>query len=154
VDAISKAPVLAAVVAVVTAGWISAAAAAEPGVTDSAGVPLRWSAWIDEHAPVVVVLWASWTPEADATIESIGELARVARSRDFELVLVSVQEDAAEARSVLADVELTWLHDRYGDLLKMYRVVAIPRAVIIDAQGTVVDRIDADPMALRSWESH
>jgi hypothetical protein len=152
VDAFSKIPVVAAAI-VVAAGWIATGAAAEPSVTDSAGAPLRWSAWIDEHAPVVVVLWASWTPEADATLVSLGELARVARSRGFELVLVSVQEDVGEARSALAGVEFTWLHDRYGDLLKMYRVVAIPKAVLIDAEGAVIDRIDADPMALRSWRS-
>jgi len=128
-----------------------AAAAQDLSIADSAGAPLRWNAWVEEHAPVVVVLWAAWAPGADDTIAVMGEITRVARSRGYEAVLVSVQEDVAEARAALVDAELPWLHDRYGALLKHYRVVEIPSAVILGSDGEARGLVKATPMALREW---
>ena len=126
---------------------------AEVTVTDPDGASVRWSDWIEDRGPAAVVLWASWVPNAEATLKEWNDIARVARSKDLSPILVSVQENAAETRASLGDAEVPWMNDRYGGLLKHYRVVKIPAMVIIAGDGRVVARLEPTANALREWKS-
>jgi hypothetical protein len=68
------------------------------------------------------------------------------------LVVVSVQEDLDDARRGLEGTEAAWLHDRYGGLLKHYRVVTIPGLLIVAADGEVLARLAPTVEALRGWK--
>jgi hypothetical protein len=125
--------------------------AAEVTVTDPDGTELRWSDWVEERGPAAVVLWASWVPNAEATLKEWSAIARVARSKDLSPVLVSVQESAAETRVSLGAMEAPWMNDRYGGLLKQFRVVEIPALVIVAPEGRIMARLDATANALREW---
>lgn len=125
----------------------------EVTVTDPDGAPVRWSGWLEDRGPAAVVLWASWVPNAEATLNEWRAIARVARSKDLSPILVSVQESAAETRASLVDADVPWMNDRYGGLLKQFRVVEIPAMVIVARDGRVVARLDPTANALREWES-
>jgi hypothetical protein len=141
------------VIAVLILAASGIAHAAEVTVLNPSGAPVGWQTWLDEHAPVAVILWASWVPEASATIHEMAALAGAARDRGLELVLISVQEDAEEVRLDLENSNIDWLNDRYGDLLKHYRVVKIPALLVIGEDGRVAARLDATAEALRAWNS-
>jgi len=144
---------------ILVVAWISfcglphGAFSAEITITDPEGSSIRWSSWLEDHGPAAVVLWASWVPDAEATVNELEGISRVARSKELEMILVSVQESPDEARSSLETAGVPWLNDRYGGLLKRFRVVKIPAMVIVEKDGRVVARLDATANALRVWKS-
>jgi hypothetical protein len=126
---------------------------AEAVVTSSGGATVVWSEWVNEHGPIAVVLWSSWAPGAETTRGQIDELAAAARQHRLGLVLVSVQEPFEEADRALKGLEVLWFHDRFGRLLKDYRVVAIPALVVVAADGRIAARLDATAASLRDWKA-
>jgi hypothetical protein len=135
---------------------VGAAASAEPvdvTVVAPNGDLVSWQEWVGENAPTVVVLWASWAPGAADARGGFDEIAEVAEGRGMSFVVVSVQETINEAKKGLAGVGQPWFHDRYGGLLKRYRVVSIPMAVVISRNGEVAARMEPVAAALRMWEN-
>lgn len=132
---------------------VSEISSAELTIADPDGNSIRWSSWLEDHGPAAVVLWASWVPDAEATVNELEGISRVARSKELEMILVSVQESPEEAGSSLETAGVPWLNDRYGGLLKRFRVVKIPTLVIVEKDGRVVARLDATANALRVWKS-
>ena len=98
---------------------------------------------------MAVLLWASWLPKADTTLDQVETLAAAARGRGLDFLVVVVQEPLDDARGPLGGVRADWLLDRYGRLLKHYRVVSIPRLLIIEADGRVRASLEPEPTALR-----
>ena len=124
---------------------------AETTLTTPGGNPVVWSSWVSENAPVAVLLWASWEPDADKVLADLDSIADAAKSRNLGFVVVAVQEPLEEATESLGSAGVDWLHDRYGRLLKDYRVVSIPRLLILSDDGRVVERLGADPASLKTW---
>ncbi len=140
-----------ALVALVAIGAGSAVPAAGQEITLSAsdGTQVSWAALVAERGPMAVLLWASWLPKADATLDEVDALASAARERGLTFVLVAVQEPLDDARGRLDGRTIDWLHDRYGQLLKHYRVVSIPRLLVVEADGRVRSSLPPEPAALR-----
>lgn len=134
-------------------GGSGTAAAADTNVVTADGDLVVWSEWVEGNAPFAVVLWASWAPGASAARDEFAEIAETAQARGMAAVVVSVQESIGEAKEGLAGVEIPWFHDRYGRLLKEYRVVSIPAMVLVDDGGRVVGRIEPTAEAFRGWKS-
>jgi thiol-disulfide isomerase/thioredoxin len=126
--------------------------AADAAVTTPDGRPVVWSQWADANAPVAVILWASWTPGARATLDELPDLESAARERGLSIVVVSVQETLEDARRGLDGVDQEWLHDRYGGLLKQYRVVSIPAMLILSDGDRVSARLKPTVDDLRLWK--
>ncbi len=80
-----------------------------------------------------------------------GEIAEAAEQRGLSWMLVDVQEPLPDARRALADAEFSWVHDRHGSLLKIYRVFEVPAIVIVSADDTVLGIIEAKAEALETW---
>ncbi len=149
VDRIAAAVRIAVVVVVTTISLADAASAAEIVLTTPEGERVVWSSWVGERGPLVVLLWASWVPRSAETLDQLDELSRAARQDGLDLVVVAVQEPLEDAEDGLAGLDLVWLHDRYGELLKEYRVVTVPRLVIVDRDGRKQRTLPPDPAALR-----
>jgi thiol-disulfide isomerase/thioredoxin len=132
-----------------TVGFPCAGFGAGAAVTAPDGRPVDWSDWVSENAPVAVLLWASWVPDADGTLADLGRIDAAVRKRDLELVVVAVQEPLQDASESLGSIDVPWFHDRFGSLLKDYRVVSIPRLLILAEDGRVVERLDARPESVR-----
>jgi hypothetical protein len=137
--------------ALLALGGLGAPAAVPVQLVTSAGKPLAWQDWVDEHGSLAVLFWASWTPEADRVRGTFDELARAAAEKELGLVVIDVQEPYEDGRAALKEVSVPWLHDRHGDLLKVYRVIRVPSLLIVDSRGRQVAELAPEPQALRGW---
>lgn len=146
----TRAALVMTLLAVVTA-VASPGEAVDAVVVDRSGTSLQWTVWLDEHAPVAVICWASWAPGSADVLKELDALEAAAEARGLDLVLVSVQEDLGAAHRALSDISVDWLHDRYGGVLKHHRVVKIPALVIVGADGETAARLEPTAEALRAW---
>ena len=145
--------VVAALVAAVALGAMAQGPpAVELELEHPDGTPVAWDRWIRSHGPVAMVVWASWAPRSERVLRELPGLAEAAGEKGLSLVLVAVQEPAAESRKALGSIPVTWFHDGRGSVLKRFRVVSVPSIVILDGSDGVVDRLEATVEALRSWE--
>ena len=143
--------VIAILVAVFALGAPPLIFGAETTLTTPDGEPVLWSDWVAENAPVAVLLWVSWVPGADETVADLDRITSAARAHDLDLVVVAVQEPLEEATEILDSANVNWLHDRFGHLLKDHRVVTIPRLLVFEKDGRVVEQLEVSRNSLRSW---
>ncbi len=133
----------------------STAAAADPQLVDGvSGAPLVWSEWVAKRGPVAVLVWASWAPQSASVAADYQAFAKAGREAGLHMVLLDVQESLADGRKALAGMNVNWIHDRHGALLKQYRVITVPSVIVIGADGEVQQRLDATPEALRAGAGH
>ena len=143
--------VIVTLIAVLVLGFPSVGVAAGTTLTMPDGSPVVWSEWVADQAPVAVLLWASWVPSAEETLTDLDQITAAARAQGLNLVVVVVQETLEEATESLDDIDVAWLHDRYGHLLKDYRVVVIPMLLVFSEDGRLVERLEVSPKSLREW---
>ncbi len=127
------------------------AAAADPPLVDGvSGAPLVWSDWVAKRGPVAVLVWASWAPDAESVVGDYQAIARAGREAGLHMVLLDVQETLEDGRKALRGSSVNWIHDRHGALLKLYKVITVPSVIVVAADGTLLQRLDATPAALGS----
>ena len=114
---------------------------------------MKWGAWLEEHGPTVVLVWASWAPRSQAALDESSNIAAEGAARDLGFVVLDVQEPYADARDALAGSGFEWFHDRHGALLKLYHVIRVPSLVVLSASGEVEARLDVSAEALRTWST-
>jgi len=141
----------AALTAAVALGIPALAVGAGAAPTTPDGVPVAWSEWVSGNAPVAVLIWASWVPDADDALADLDRIAAAARARGLGFVVVVVQEPIDEAREAIGGADVAWLHDRFGGILKEYRVVSIPILLVLSEDGKVTERVPVTRESLRAW---
>ena len=133
---------------------LSAASAADPRLVDGvSGAPIGWTDWVAKRGPVAVLVWASWAPTAEATMDGHAGLSKACAGAGLHLVVLDVQESLEDGRSALGGREVGWLHDRHGALLKKYRVIEVPSLLLVSADGEQLAKLDATPEAVRVWSN-
>lgn len=126
-----------------------AAAQEAPVLSRPEGGTVTWRDWLDQRGRSAVVLWASWTPGADAAVAELEALEQACRETGVALVVVAVQEPIGDSRAVLAPKAVTWLHDRHGAILKHYRLIRIPTLVVVGADGALERELPVSAAQLR-----
>jgi len=130
----------------------STATAADPRLVDGvSGAPIAWKDWVAKRGPVAVLVWASWTPTAEVTMDEHPAFAAACADAGLHLVVLDVQETLEDGRTALDDRDVGWLHDRHGVLLKQYRVIEVPSLLLVAGDGTALAKLDATPEAVRGW---
>lgn len=129
----------------------TAAMAADLTLAEPTGGTVRWSEWVGTHGPAAVLVWASWAPDGRDLAKELDALAAAARDHQLELVVVSVQESAEAAARELGPLDVRWLHDRHGAILKEYRVIRVPALIVVDRDSAVLARLEPTAAALRAW---
>ena len=133
---------------------LSAASAADPRLVDGvSGAPIAWTDWVAKRGPVAVLVWASWAPTAETTMDGHAGLSKACADAGLHLVVLDVQESLEDGRSALGGREVGWLHDRHGALLKKYRVIEVPSLLLVTAEGEQLAKLDATPDAVRVWSN-
>ena len=130
----------------------SAALAADPRLVDGvSGAPITWTDWVGKRGPVAVLVWASWAPTAEETMDAHAGLSKACADAGLHLVVLDVQESLEDGRAALADREIGWLHDRHGALLKKYRVIEVPSLLLVAADGEQLAKLEATMEAVSGW---
>ena len=133
---------------------LSAASAADPRIVDGvSGAPIAWTDWVAKRGPVAVLVWASWAPMAEGTMNGHASLAKACAEAGLHLVVLDVQESLEDGRAALGGREVGWLHDRHGALLKKYRVIEVPSLLLVATDGEQLAKLDATPDAVSGWSN-
>ncbi|QQO08032.1 TlpA family protein disulfide reductase [Breznakiella homolactica] len=94
--------------------------------------------------------WATWCPPCQAEMPSMERLSARLRDSDFEILAVSVGENAAAVGSFLEKNPYTFpiALNQDGSLGAVYASRGIPTTYIIDRDGNVI----AGKIGARSWD--
>jgi thiol-disulfide isomerase/thioredoxin len=92
---------------------------------------------------VLIDFWASWCGPCRKENPHVVELYRKFKSKNFEILGVSLDENADEWKAAIKRDHLTWLHGSElkkwnSEVAKSYMVDAIPYSVLVDKDGKIV----------------
>lgn len=109
---------------------------------------------LDDYAGKVVLLnvWATWCVPCRAEMPSMQRLASDFAGSDFRIVAVSVDQERPEVVQQFAtDLGLSFdiLHDRAGEIQRIYRTSGVPESWVIDRHGTIVKKV----IGATQWDS-
>ena len=89
---------------------------------------------------VYVDFWASWCPPCRISFPILDRLRAEFRERGFEVVAISVDEEAEDARHFLRRFPVAYpvVHDPAGETPAHYGPLGMPTGYLIDARGVVI----------------
>jgi peroxiredoxin len=97
-----------------------------------------------EGKVTLVNIWATWCIPCRAEMPAMEKLYQEFRSRGFQILAVSIDEgSAADVRSFLQELGITFdvLHDRSGDIQRVYQTTGVPENFLLDRNGVIVKRV-------------
>ena len=109
--------------------------------------------WLSElrGKPLIINVWASWCGPCRAEMGSLERLSRRFGWKQFNIIGVSTDDDAAAAAAFLARSKITF--DNYLDrkllLENMLGAETIPLTILVDAHGRVLMKIHGS----KEWDS-
>ena len=106
----------------------------------------------DYHGqPVLVFLWASWCSVCKGAMPGLQTVYEAYAPQGFELLAVNMttQDSAAAAEAYFASQGYTYpmLLDAEGAVASAYQMHALPTAVLVDPDGTVLDVVIGSGMS-------
>jgi len=132
---------------------LAAEAPADPVLEKPDGSTVTWSDWCASNGPSAVLLWASWSPEAQLALAAAPSIQEAAAKHELKFVVVALQEPAEEARPILTQEGLPWMSDRHGALLKKLLVFEVPRLIVVSRDGKVLAAGPAEVPTVQSWDT-
>jgi peroxiredoxin len=100
-----------------------------------AGENLRLSEYRGEV--VMLSFWATWCGDCRAQLTELAVMHDRYQDAGVELLAVSLDQNARQAREVMAGVSYPVLHDAAGEVGRLYDVSRMPVMVLIDRGGVV-----------------
>lgn len=120
---------------------------------DPEGKTVKLSDYVGKGKVVLIDFWASWCGPCRRDMPSLVELYAKNKSKNFEIVGVSLDQDGADWKEAIKKMNMTW--PQMSDLkywqsegAQLYAVNSIPHTILIDADGTIIAR------GLRGEELH
>ena len=91
---------------------------------------------------VLVNFWATWCKPCEDEMPAMERLYRELSGQRFELLAISVDDDAAEVEAFRERLRLSFpiLLDANRDVSRAYQTFAFPESLLIDPEGRVVER--------------
>ncbi len=114
-------------------------------MNDPAGNPIKLSDYAGNGKVVLVDFWASWCGPCRQEMPNVVKVYEQYKNKGFEIVGVSLDQTADAWKKGIADLNMTW--PQMSDLkywkckaATIYGVDAIPHTVLIDKDGTIIER--------------
>lgn len=109
------------------------------------GNNVKLSDFVSKNKYTLVDFWASWCGPCRQEMPNVVEAYKIFKPKGFEIVGVSLDRDEESWKKGIAELNITWpqMSDvKYWDCeaAKLYGVNAIPATVLIDQEGTIVER--------------
>lgn len=107
---------------------------------------VKLSDYISKNKVVLLDFWASWCTPCMNEVPNLKSAYKNFKSKGFEIVSVSVDEDTEEWRKAIKENGMNWVHlwngleDLEASPAVDYSVSAIPCTFLIDADGTIIGR--------------
>ena len=101
----------------------------------------------DQQGQVVFLnFWATWCKPCQEEMPSMERLHQTFESEfadDFVMVAVSIDKSADDIPAFMAKHELTFpvLHDRWGKVDRIYKIMGVPETYIINQAGVLVEKV-------------
>ncbi len=101
----------------------------------------------DYHGQVVFLnFWATWCKPCQEEMPSMEQLHQDLEaefSDGFVMLAVSIDKSADDIPAFMAKHKLTFpvLHDRWGKVDRIYKIMGVPETYIIDQTGVLVEKI-------------
>lgn len=112
---------------------------------DPEGNPIKLSDYAGKGKVVLVDFWASWCGPCRQEMPNVIKVYNQYKDKGFEIVGVSLDQTADAWKKGIADLDITW--PQMSDLkywqceaAAIYGVSAIPHTVLIDKDGTIIER--------------
>ena len=106
----------------------------------------KLSSYISKNKIVMLDFWASWCTPCMNEVPNLKAAYKKFKSKGFEIVSVSVDEDSEAWKKAVKDKEMDWvqlwngLDDMENSPAVQYAVSAIPCTFLIDSDGTIIGR--------------
>ena len=109
------------------------------------GKTVKLSDYVGKGKVVLVDFWASWCGPCRREMPNLVETYAKYKGKNFEIVGVSLDQDAAAWKESIKKLNMTW--PQMSDLkfwqsegAQLYAVNSIPHTVLIDGDGTIIAR--------------
>jgi cytochrome c biogenesis protein CcmG/thiol:disulfide interchange protein DsbE len=103
-------------------------------------------------AVTLVNIWATWCTPCRAEMPSMERLYDSLAPRGFKIAAVSIDEGNPEdVVAFTRELGLTFdiLHDRSGDIQRVYQTTGVPESFVLDRRGILVKRV----IGAHDWSS-
>lgn len=108
---------------------------------------------VEKNRYVLIDFWASWCAPCRASLPGIKSLNDQFGTKGLCIIGVSLDQEQDAWVNAIRNFQMTWLqtsslHYWDDEIAAMYGVSAIPATVLIDGNGTIVDRnVDIDALS-------
>ncbi|MDF2188007.1 TlpA disulfide reductase family protein [Paraflavitalea sp. CAU 1676] len=112
---------------------------------DSSGVLHQLGQYIGKGKYVLVDCWASWCGPCRKDIPHLKEVYRDYHEKGFEIISVSLDENADQWKKALREEKMPWLQVSEnkgfeGGIVATYKIRGIPTCFLFDPQGKLVTK--------------
>ncbi len=100
----------------------------------------------------LVNVWATWCLPCREEMPSMQKLYDSLTGRGFQIAAISIDEGSPEDVTAFArDLGLTFdiLHDRSGEVERLYQTTGVPESFLLDRRGILVKRV----IGAHDWSS-
>jgi thiol-disulfide isomerase/thioredoxin len=112
---------------------------------DPQGNEIKLSDYAGKGKYILLDFWASWCPPCRAEMPRLVELYDTYKDKNFEIIGYSLDEDEDAWKKGIEQLNITWpqmsdCESWDSPAVKLYAVQAIPCILLIDPDGTIIER--------------